>query len=137
MFKRVPKIPILVLAGWMAGLTPPAAAQALTASTHLMPRIKAPAKASNQKSLISVLADFEKQHQVSFNYDNELLSPILSDLDQLQGQANIDQKLRLLLAPHQLTFEKVSRDYIIIFPANPLGGEGKKPWPKNAGTASH
>jgi TonB-dependent SusC/RagA subfamily outer membrane receptor len=116
MVKRVRKLPILVLACWSAGFIPSADAQALTASTGLMPRVKPAIKVLHRKSLTAVLADYEKQHRVSFNYDNELLAPILTDLQLLGSQASLDQSLQGLLAPHKLTFEKISPTDIIIYP---------------------
>ncbi|MGV3502807.1 MAG: SusC/RagA family TonB-linked outer membrane protein [Adhaeribacter sp.] len=107
---------MLVLAGWMAAGTP-AEAQALTASNTLKPRPKSHVQAPQQKSLVALLAEMEKQHQVSFNYDNELLAPLLVDLAPLETQTQVNEKLRYALAPYQLTFEEVSAGYIIIYPA--------------------
>ncbi|KAA5548842.1 SusC/RagA family TonB-linked outer membrane protein [Adhaeribacter rhizoryzae] len=131
MLKPLRKLPLLMLVIWSAGLMPPARAQVLTALNRGLTKQRSTGKESSRQSLAKILTAFEKQHNITFNYDSELLLPIVSDLKALEGQTkNIDESLTKLLAPHQLTFEKISANDYIIVPVRPQPKPAEKPLSK-------
>ncbi|MGV3587467.1 MAG: SusC/RagA family TonB-linked outer membrane protein [Adhaeribacter sp.] len=131
MLKPLRKLPLLMLVIWSAGLMPPARAQVLTALNRGLTKQRSTGKESSRQSLVKILTAFEKQHNVTFNYDSELLLPIVGDLKALEGQTkNIDESLTKLLATHQLTFEKISANDYIIIPVRPQPKPVEKPLSK-------
>lgn len=67
------------------------------------------------RPLIKVLADLERQHQVIFDFDSELVKSKLVNLGELNLRSkNLEKMLTDLLTPLDLTYEKFNdRSYLI------------------------
>jgi TonB-dependent SusC/RagA subfamily outer membrane receptor len=71
---------------------------------------------SNKKarSLKEVLAEMERKYNVRFSFDSDLLEDKYENVGK-QPTGNVEQALRVLLAPHQLDFQRISKRYYSIF----------------------
>jgi len=118
MVKQLRRLPQVVLASWLIGIMPPSVqAQVLTASNKIHSK-KAVAAKAQTKSLTKILSDLERHYRVSFNYNNDLLSALQGDVSLMEDQTlNLDLKLKNLLVPNDLTFEKISPSSYIIMKA--------------------
>lgn len=72
-----------------------------------------------QLALTQMLSDLEKQYQVNFYYDSELLKGLLIDKDNgaathTNNAQNLEKELGKLLAPLQLRLDKIGDDAYVI-----------------------
>ncbi len=111
------KVPLLVPVFLCAVLQVPAQAQALTASTRLVPVANYTPKESNLKPLTTILSELESRYQVSFNYDSKLLSTKYANQEVVRAsQGSVEVVLASLLPEQKLRAEKINRNTYLILP---------------------
>ena len=91
-------------------------ASARPSRTDLTGRMMQLQPASPQtKPLLTVLSELERQHQVIFDFDSDLLKNKLVNVATLNRTTDLEKTLTELLQPLDLTFEKLSRRSYIIY----------------------
>ncbi len=77
-----------------------------------------PAQRQQQRTLQSVLKELEKEYQVNFTYQSDIVErKQVKQQDLLREQRNLDNILNELLNPLGLIYQKVDKNYYLIYPA--------------------
>ncbi|MBD0254342.1 MAG: TonB-dependent receptor [Cytophagales bacterium] len=116
------KVPLLschvllagVLAGGFSGFAP---AQSLAVAGGAGPRHLLHGPEQNQKSLQEVLTALETRYRVYLNYEFSLVENKFVPEKVIRGNCSLEEILRLLLEPLQLRYEKIEKNYYVIYAA--------------------
>jgi TonB-linked SusC/RagA family outer membrane protein len=131
-YQQLKKLILIVLAFSMpAGLV----AQQFALANSMGPVITT--NQDNQVALVQVLKQVEQKFHVHFNYDGKLLNGVFtSSSENNTDHSSVEEALDYLLKPLSLRYEKLEKDYYLIYPEPNLNQienlEKKRDLPKDS-----
>jgi TonB-linked SusC/RagA family outer membrane protein len=127
MHRKLYTIVLLILLNCFCGLTKPLHAQTLAAHFTQTRGDQEEVRAPASMSLIDALDKLSKDYDVNFEFNDRLLKDKQVSTKLLNGSENLDKKLKRILSPLTLQYERFGKKSYVIFERDNPGRAAAKP----------
>ncbi|GGH21037.1 SusC/RagA family TonB-linked outer membrane protein [Dyadobacter endophyticus] len=130
MYRKLHIVVFLLLVDYLCGMTKPTHGQTLAAN-FVQKNEQEEGKSPTSISLSDALDKLSKNYDVNFEFNDRLMKDKVVNTKLLNGNENLDKKLRRILAPLSLKYERFGKNSYVIFEQESTGRPGEKPQARN------